>query len=428
MTNPLCEVAVIGAGLAGLAAADYLKSHGYTVKVIEAESRVGGRVLTHHLPGNIHFELGPFSFGDGEQPLWDYVHRFALPIVKHPPMERLFWFKGWTGKISEKGPFLKGQEQDIPLYLLLNSYREKLEKIVEDMPLCDALRSVGASEDAIKWLQVNTPVGLLGNGFQTNSTHAALAFLKQYEGSTSFYAIKGGNDQLPQALAKQLKKNILFNYRVQKIEQLKGKCILTGKTFTIEAKRIILAIPLSEIKKIEMSPSLSREKQLAIQRVPYTVCARLSIIAPSAIFGVPPRAGVFLFSDRLGWFREQTLFQRDPYKKTVLNVSVVGHQAKKASSSVQKWKRAIDEALSKLYPNWDPKRAEYYTHVWEEGYSYFSTNMKEIQASLRKVEGRIHFAGEHTSDKFSSMNGALESGIRAAQEIQSWEETIRSKL
>ncbi|MBS4168979.1 NAD(P)/FAD-dependent oxidoreductase [Parachlamydia sp. AcF125] len=422
MTNLLCEVAVIGAGLAGLASADYLKSHGYDVKVIEAESRVGGRVLTYHLPDNTHFELGPFSFGNGEQPLWDYVHRFALPIIKHTQIERIFWFKDWTGKISEKGPFLEGQEQEIPLYLLLNAFRKKLEEISEDMPLYDALRLVGASENAIEWLQANTLIGLLGNGFKTNSTHAVLTFLKQYDDSTSFYAIKGGNDQLPQAFANQLKENIIFNHRVQKIEQLKEKCILKGETFTIEAKRVIFAIPLSEMKKIEINPSLSLEKQSAIQNIAYTLCARISIIAPSAIFGVPPRAGVFLFSDSLGWFREQTLFQIDPYKKTVLNISVVGHQAEKLSLSESGWKKSVDEALSKLYPNWDPEKAEYHTHVWKEGYSYFSATMSELQNSLKKVEGRIHFAGEHTSDKFSSMNGALESGIRVAKEIQGYEE------
>lgn len=421
MTNLLCEIAIIGAGLAGLAAADHLKSHGYDVKIIEAENRVGGRVLTYHLPDRTHFELGPFSFGDGEQPLWDYVHRFALPIIKHTEMERIFWFKDWTGKMSEKGFFLKGQEQEIPLYLLLNTFRERLEKITEDMPLSDALRFIGASDDAIEWLKANTFVGLLGNGFQTNSTHAVLVFLKQYDHSTSFYAIKGGNDQLPKAFAKQLKENILFNHRAQRIEQLKEKCIIKGETFTIEAKRVIFAIPLSEMKKIEIRPSLSLEKQEAIQNIPYTFCARISIIAPPAIFGVPPRAGVFLFSDCLGWFREQTLFQMDPHKKTVLSISVVGDQAEKLSTSLEEWKKSTNDALSKLYPNWDPNQAEYYTHVWKEGYSYFPANMNYLQDSLRKVEDRIHFAGEHTSRMFSSMNGAIESGIRVAEEIISCE-------
>lgn len=415
-----CEVAVIGAGLAGLAAADYLKSKGYDVKVIEAENRVGGRVLTYHLPNNTHFEQGPFSFGDGEQPLQDYIHRFALPTIQQTQMEKDVWFKDWAGKISEKGTFLKEHEQEIPLSLLLVSYLEKVDKITEDMSFYDALKLVGASEEAIEWIQANTIVGLLGNGLKTNSTQAVLAFVRQYEHSKSFYAIKGGNDQLPEALAKQIRKSILFNHCVQKIEQLKDKCILKGETFTIEAKRVIFTIPLSAMRAIEISPSLSLEKQQAIQNVCYTACARISVVAPPTILNVPPRGGVFLYTDRLGWFRDQTLFQVDPNLKTILNVSVVGFQAEKLSSSVEEWKNDVNTALSKLYPKWDSKNVEYYTHVCKEGYSYFPANIDKLQRALKKIEGRIHFAGEHTSEKYSSMNGAIESGIRVANEIISF--------
>lgn len=416
-----CDFAVIGAGLAGLAAAEHLQSQGYHVKVIDAENRVGGRVFTRHLSDGTHFELGPFSFGNGEQPLWKYIQRFNLAIVQLSQMEKTFWFKDWEGMLSEKGLFLKGQEQEIPLCQLMNHFRPELEKITEDIPLFDAMQRIGASNEAIEWLEANTLAGLLGNGFQTISTHAALAYLKQYDHSTAFYAMEGGNDKLPQAFAKELKGNILLNYRVQKIEQLREKCLLKGDDFEIEAKRVIISIPASGIKKIEISPSFSIRKQKAIQSIPYTVCAQVSIIAPPAIFGTSPRGGVFLFSDRLGWFREQTAFQIDPLKKTVLNVSVVGDQAEKLSASSEEWKKSINEALSKLFPNWDPQAAEYHVNVWKEGYSYFSTKMDELQDSLREPDGRLHFAGEHTSHKYSSMNGAIESGLRVAKEILSLE-------
>lgn len=423
-----CEIAVIGAGLAGLAAADQLKSQGYDVKLVEAGDRVGGRILTHHSSEGTHFELGAFSFGDGEKLIWEAVQRFGLPIVKHTQMERAFIFKEWTGKASDKGFFLEGQEREIPLDRLLSTFREKLEKITEDRPLSEALRLVGASENAIEWLQANTLIGLLGHGFRTISTHAALTFLKQYDHSTSFYAIKGGNDQLPKAFAKQLKGHIFFNQRVQKIEHLKEKCVIQAEGFSLEAKRVIFALPLLEMMKIEMTPPLSLEKQEAISHVPYTLCARTSIVASQDIFGVPPCAGVFLLSDRFGWFRDQTLLQADPHKKTVLNVSVVGVRAEKFSNSWEEWKKGVDETLARLYPKWDPQEAEYSTYVWQEGYSYFPANMERLQDSLRKVEGRIHFAGEHTSALFSSMNGAIESGIRAANEIRSSFELKKGKL
>ncbi len=418
ITHSTCDVAIIGAGLAGLAATDLLKSQGYEVKVLEEENSVGGRLLSRFLPDNVHFEEGPFSFGNKEQPLWDYIHRFSLPIIAHTPMENTFWFKDLKGTLNEKGTFLKGEEREVPLYLLWNYFRNKLEKIPEDMPCKYALERIGASPQAIAWLQANTVAGLIGEGFQTISTKALLTFLQQYDGSTSFYAIQGGNNRLAQALAEKMKEQILLNHRLQKIEQSNEKCVLHGETFTIESRRVIFTIPLSEMKKIEIKPSLSIKKQEASTNTFYTTCARLSIVAPPAILGIPPRGGVFLFSDRLGWFRDQTAFQVNPYNKTVICVSIVGDQVRKLTeTSINEWKQSINDALSELYPSWDPNKAEFYPSFWKEGYSYFAADMTEIQTSLREFEGRFHFAGEHTSKKFSSMNGAIESGIRAAKEI-----------
>src|SRR5688500_8525441 len=113
MMHVLYDVIIIGAGLAGLAAGDFLKSHGYNIRILEAESRVGGRVATYRLPDNIHFELGAFSFGDGEQPLWNYIQRFNLSVVQQTSMEKYFCFKNYMGNITDKAPFLKDQEKEI---------------------------------------------------------------------------------------------------------------------------------------------------------------------------------------------------------------------------------------------------------------------------------------------------------------------------
>src|SRR5215469_2661304 len=63
-----CDVAIIGAGAAGLASARLLTQQGLSVAVIEARDRVGGRLLTIHPPASpIPIELGA-SFVHGKPP------------------------------------------------------------------------------------------------------------------------------------------------------------------------------------------------------------------------------------------------------------------------------------------------------------------------------------------------------------------------
>jgi monoamine oxidase len=50
-------------------------------------------------------------------------------------------------------------------------------------------------------------------------------------------------------------------------------------------------------------------------------------------------------------------------------------------------------------------------------YTYVSPGQWDFIDILAQPEGRVHFAGEHTSEFHSSMNGAIESGVRASKEI-----------
>ncbi len=47
------DIAIVGAGAAGLSAANLLSSRGLSVALIEARNRIGGRILTLRPPGSV---------------------------------------------------------------------------------------------------------------------------------------------------------------------------------------------------------------------------------------------------------------------------------------------------------------------------------------------------------------------------------------
>ena len=78
------DVLIIGAGLSGLYAANLLEEEGYKVTVLEADKRVGGRVLTQkEIPGNP--ETGGTAFGSGYARVIDTANRFGINLIDLNP-------------------------------------------------------------------------------------------------------------------------------------------------------------------------------------------------------------------------------------------------------------------------------------------------------------------------------------------------------
>src|SRR5215213_4634636 len=89
-------VVVVGAGLAGLAAAVTLARAGVEVRVLEAEPRVGGRVLTVREPfaDGLYAEAGGEFVDGGHQVLHDFLQAYRLEIRPIPTGQRIFRFDG----------------------------------------------------------------------------------------------------------------------------------------------------------------------------------------------------------------------------------------------------------------------------------------------------------------------------------------------
>ena len=77
----MARVVVVGAGLAGLAAADALRAGGIEVTVLEARDRVGGRVWSVPFAGSVA-ERGAEFILPQNTAVESLAARFHLPLVR----------------------------------------------------------------------------------------------------------------------------------------------------------------------------------------------------------------------------------------------------------------------------------------------------------------------------------------------------------
>jgi monoamine oxidase len=78
----MSTVVVVGAGLAGLAAARRLMARGHEVTVVEARDRVGGRTEGLVLDGGTPLELGGQWLGEGHTRMYELVGELGLSTFR----------------------------------------------------------------------------------------------------------------------------------------------------------------------------------------------------------------------------------------------------------------------------------------------------------------------------------------------------------
>jgi monoamine oxidase len=214
---------------------------------------------------------------------------------------------------------------------------------------------------------------------------------------------------------------------VTRIEQDANGVVVTYENSdgpqTITADRVICALPFPVLKNIPISPALPEDKQRAINEIKLTPVTRTYQQFNRRVWE----------DDRLSGYGITDLAIQNTYSPTVTQtgrsgilVSYTGGQRALDMGAMSERDRQnlVLRQMGNLFNNLDAQYASGTSVIWHEdplaggGFAYFEPGqMATLLPLAQRAEGRIHFAGEHTSAWHGWMNGALESGNRAAAEV-----------
>ncbi|MFK8184543.1 MAG: flavin monoamine oxidase family protein [Phormidesmis sp.] len=355
------KVIIIGAGLSGLAAAYELAAVGHQITVLEARDRVGGRVLTlrDRFREDYFVEAGAARIQPTHDLTLAYARHFGLGLTPFYPSDGLY--------ISVQS----GQ------------------------------RSLSSAEDLAR----NFPSGQL----------------------QAWTKIEQGFDRLPQAFSGALASHLSLGDAVTRVQQsASGVNVSCQSGRQYKGDYLLCTVPLTILERITFNPPLSSQKQLAINGgYDYRAATRMFVEFPERFWEADGLNGWGIFYDRPEELWHPTW--DNPNLSGILHAYLKGENAlaMDALSSSQQLARLL-QRWEEILPGAKNYSVSAVSHSWNEdpwargGWAYpTDAQESDLFLELSRHEGRVYFAGEHTSTDRGWVQGALASGVRAAQQIHS---------
>jgi len=241
---------------------------------------------------------------------------------------------------------------------------------------------------------------------------------------SAYTKISGGMSNLPNAFASFLANDIVYSQPVNLIEQDdNGVTVTTEDGSTYLADRVLCTVPLPVLSNIEFSPLLSSQKiEASSGGYHYTDSSRLFTQFSSRFWTE---------SDLNAW--GDTDFPEEVWQPTwdAAGTNGIVQSYLRGEAAEQFDLLNLSQQIDQVHARWrnvltdmDNSILTNHVHSWAKetwsGSAYASPTA--LQASrfdghIGLAEGRVHFAGEHASGFHGWIQGALESGIRAATEI-----------
>jgi monoamine oxidase len=452
------EVAVIGAGLAGLAAAREIQQAGKSVVVLEARHRVGGRVLNTEIPGGEIAEAGGEFIGPTQTRMAALAEAVGVETFDtYNTGENIYVHHNMRLLYEDTSPL--GTAPPDPLLVAdIVAVVAKLDQMATAVPV----HAPWEAENAARWDAKTLDEWLRANSVNTDRFMRAAAvaveaiFACEAREISLLFALfyiaaagdennpgtferlfntrngaqmtrfVGGSQRVPIRVANELGSSVVLNAPVRRIEQRDGRVKVHSEGLDVKAKRAIVAVPPIVCRDLNFDPDLPTRREGLQRNSPTGAYYKVEAVYDRPFWRDDGLTGQAVCADEPLCFT----FDNSPPDGTpgVMAGFVGGKWARfwrKRPS--REFRKAMLEQLARVFEDdrfLEPKH--YFAKDWHlEPYTKGCPTAHYAPGALTKFNtarydpvGRIHWAGTETAGFWTGyMDGAVRSGERAAAEV-----------
>ncbi|MBK9292467.1 MAG: FAD-dependent oxidoreductase [Bacteroidetes bacterium] len=410
-------VIVIGAGISGLAAAKKLKQRGFTVIVLEAQEKVGGRLRTDRSLGVAFDEGASWIHGPNGNPITNLASQSgANTFLTDDDNVSVFDVNGSAYSDST----LTSSENQFNN--ALNAVRNAGNQNQSFETVFNSLYPTQANNRLWKYmlsafLEFNTG----GDISKLSSKY----FYDDEEFGGSDVIITNGYDKVTDFLAQGL--DIRLNTRVTAIDHGSQKVKVTTNGDTIEGDYVIVSVPLGVLKNnaITFNPALPTDKATAITKTNMGNVNKFLYVWNTPFWDISLQY-IGYTPETKGKFNYFLNVKKFTSANALMTFAFGDYATVTESMSDSDIINEVMLHLKAIYGNNIPNPTNMLRTKWGQNinsygaYSYATngTTTADFDTLAKTINKKLFFAGEHTSrDYRGTVHGAYLSGIREADKI-----------